>query len=93
MSKVLVADNVSNEVFRIFDENNIPYDQKTGLSEDELCNEIKGYEGLVIRSAVTVTAKIINMMIKVLQIKIILIFFSTKNNFNLSINSIFFSLS
>ena len=60
MSKVLVADNVSNEVFRIFDENNIPYDQKTGLSEDELCNEIKGYEGLVIRSAVTVTAKIIN---------------------------------
>ena len=49
MSKVLVADNVSNEVFRIFDENNIPYDQKTGLSEDELCNEIKGYEGLVIR--------------------------------------------
>ena len=60
MSKVLVADNVSNEVFRIFDENNIPYDQKTGLSEHELCNEIKGYEGLVIRSAVTVTAKIIN---------------------------------
>ena len=60
MSKVLVADNVSNEVFRIFDENNIPYYQKTGLSEDELCNEIKGYEGLVIRSAVTVTAKIIN---------------------------------
>ena len=60
MSKVLVADNVSNEVFRIFDENNIPYDQKIGLSEDELCNEIKGYEGLVIRSAVTVTAKIIN---------------------------------
>ena len=60
MSKVLVADNVSNEVFRIFDENNIPYDQKTGLSEDQLYNEIKGYEGLVIRSAVTVTAKIIN---------------------------------
>ena len=60
MSKVLVADNVSNEVFRIFNENNIPYDQKIGLSEDELCNEIKGYEGLVIRSAVTVTAKIIN---------------------------------
>ena len=60
MSKVLVADNVSNEVFRIFDENNILYDQKIGLSEDELCNEIKGYEGLVIRSAVTVTAKIIN---------------------------------
>ena len=60
MSKVLVADNVSNEVFRIFDENNIPHDQKTGLSEDELCNEIKGYEGLVIRSAVTVTSKIIN---------------------------------
>ncbi len=60
MSKVLVADNVSNEVFRIFDENNIPYDQKTGLSEDDLCTEIKGYKGLVIRSAVTVTAKIIN---------------------------------
>tara|TARA_B100001057_G_scaffold183034_2_gene183700 strand:- start:2846 stop:3787 length:942 start_codon:yes stop_codon:yes gene_type:complete len=59
MSKVLVADNVSSEVFRIFDENNIPYEQKTGLSEDELCSEIKGYEGLIIRSAVTVTENII----------------------------------
>ena len=30
-----------------------------GLSEDELVAEIKNYEGLVIRSAVTVTKKIL----------------------------------
>tara|TARA_B100000902_G_scaffold392762_1_gene445695 strand:+ start:1887 stop:2828 length:942 start_codon:yes stop_codon:yes gene_type:complete len=58
--KVLIADNVSDVVCEIFDKNNINYDKKVGLSEDELSSEIKGYEGLLIRSAVTVTKKIID---------------------------------
>ena len=60
MPKVLIADNVSDVVCEIFDKNNINYDKKVGLSEDELSAEIKGYEGLLIRSAVTVTKKIID---------------------------------
>ena len=59
MNKVLIADNVADAVFDVFKKNNIPYEQKVGLSEDELVEEIKGYEGLVIRSAVTVTKKIL----------------------------------
>ena len=59
MPKVLIADNVSDVVCKIFDTNNIEYEKKVGLSEDELSAEIKGYDGLLIRSAVTVTKKII----------------------------------
>ena len=59
MNKVLIADNVAEAVFDVFKKNNIPYEQKVGLSEDELVAEIKNYEGLVVRSAVTVTKKIL----------------------------------
>ena len=59
MNKVLIADNVSDAVFRVFEKYKIEYDQKVGLSEDEICAEIGNYSGLVIRSAVTVTEKII----------------------------------
>ena len=59
MPKVLIADNVSDVVCEIFDTNDIEYEKKVGLSEDELSAEIKGYDGLLIRSAVTVTKKII----------------------------------
>ena len=59
MNKVLIADNVADVVFDIFNKNNIPYEQKVGLTEEELAEEIKNYEGLVIRSAVTVTKKIL----------------------------------
>ena len=67
MNKVLIADNVSDAVFKVFDENNIEYVQKTGLSEDELSREIVDYAGLVIRSAVTVTDKIIRSKIDTLK--------------------------
>ena len=59
MNKVLIADNVSDAVFGVFEKYKIEYDQKVGLSEDEICAEIGNYSGLVIRSAVTVTEKII----------------------------------
>ena len=60
MNKILIADNVSNAVSEVFDKHNILYDTKVGLSEDELASEIKNYTGLIVRSAVTVTEKIIN---------------------------------
>ena len=37
MNKVLIADNVSDAVFRVFEKYKIEYDQKVGLSEDEIC--------------------------------------------------------
>ena len=33
MNKVLIADNVADVVFDIFNKNNIPYEQKVGLTE------------------------------------------------------------
>ena len=32
MNKVLIADNVSDAVFKVFDKNNIEYTQKIGLT-------------------------------------------------------------
>ena len=60
MTKVLIADSVSSAVSEVFDKNGIAYDTKIGLSEDELAAEITEYSGLIVRSAVTVTEKIIN---------------------------------
>ena len=60
MNKILIADNVSKAVSEVFDKNDILYDTKVGLSEEELALEIIDYTGLIVRSAVTVTEKIIN---------------------------------
>ena len=59
MPKVLIADSISDVVCDIFEKNKIEFNIKTGLTEDELALEIKGYDGLLVRSAVTVTKKII----------------------------------
>ena len=60
MNKILIADNVSKAVSEVFDKNDILYDTKVGLSEEELASEIIDYTGLIVRYAVTVTEKIIN---------------------------------
>ena len=60
MNKILIADNVSKAVSEVFDKNDILYDTKVGLTEEELASEIIDYTGLIVRSAVTVTEKIIN---------------------------------
>lgn len=59
MPKVLISDKMSPRAAEIFKQNNIDVDVKTGLSEDELCKIIGDYDGLAIRSATTVTPKII----------------------------------
>ncbi len=58
-SKVLISDKLSPKAAKIFEQNNIDVDVKTGMSADELAECIGGYDGLAIRSATKVTADII----------------------------------
>lgn len=59
MPKVLISDKMSPQAVDVFKQNKIDVDIKTGLSEDELVKIIGEYEGLAIRSATTVTPKIL----------------------------------
>lgn len=59
MPKVLISDKMSPRATEIFKENQVEVDVKTGLSEDELVKIIGEYDGLAIRSATTVTPRII----------------------------------
>lgn len=58
MPKVLVSDKLAKEGIDILKQV-ADVDVNTGLSEDELCKIIGDYDGLVIRSGTTVTAKIL----------------------------------
>ncbi len=57
--KLLVTDPLSEEGINILKESGIPVDVRPGLSEDELCGIIGDYEGVIIRSGTTITARII----------------------------------
>ena len=59
MPKVLISDSMSNVAQKIFEENNISVDVKTGLSEEEIIKIIPDYDGMVVRSATKVTKNII----------------------------------
>ncbi len=60
MSKILIADKLSVEAEKIFQANNIACDIKTGLTESEIIDIVKNYEGIVVRSATKITKNIIN---------------------------------
>jgi len=60
MPKVLISDSMSNIAQKIFEKNNIQFDVKTGLSEEEIVKIIPEYDGMVVRSATKVTKKIIS---------------------------------
>ena len=60
MPKVLISDSMSNIAQKIFEKNNIQFDVKTGLSEEEIIKIIPEYEGMVVRSATKVTKNIIS---------------------------------
>jgi len=60
MPKVLISDSMSNIAQKIFEKNNIQFDVKTGLSEDEIIKIIPEYDGMVVRSATKVTKNIIS---------------------------------
>ncbi len=60
MPKVLISDSMSNIAQKIFEKNNIQFDVKTGMSEEEIIKIIPEYEGMVVRSATKVTKNIIS---------------------------------
>ena len=60
MAKVLVADGLSESGIAMMQKAGITVDNKPGLSEDDLAKIIGEYEGLVVRSATTVTPRLID---------------------------------
>ncbi len=57
--KVLISDNLSPAAVQIFKDRGIAVDAKAGLDKDQLAEIIGGYDGLAIRSATKVTAKLL----------------------------------
>ena len=57
--KVLISDKLSAAAVQIFQERGVEADIKLGLDKEELARTIENYDGLAIRSATKVTAKII----------------------------------
>lgn len=60
VKKVLVSDKLAEEGIRFLENSpGIEVTFKTGMPEDELCRFIKGFHGLIIRSATKVTERVI----------------------------------
>lgn len=57
--KVLIADAVSDAAIEVLKKGGVEAVKKTGMTEDQVCAEVAGYEGLIVRSATKVTAKVI----------------------------------
>jgi len=58
-AKVLISDKLSPAAVQIFKDHGIEVDVKVGLDKDELAAVIGDYDGLAIRSATKVTAKLL----------------------------------
>jgi len=59
MEKVLISDSLSDGWQDVFAFSGVEVDVNTGLSEDELCDVIGDYVGLIVRSATKVTKRVI----------------------------------
>jgi D-3-phosphoglycerate dehydrogenase / 2-oxoglutarate reductase len=59
MPRVLISDKLSHAAVAIFKERGVEVDVKPGLDKDELAKIIGDYDGLAIRSATKVTAKLL----------------------------------
>jgi D-3-phosphoglycerate dehydrogenase len=59
MPKVLISDKLSPQAVDIFKTRGVEVDIKTGLTEEQLLEIIGEYDGLAIRSATKVTAKVL----------------------------------
>ena len=57
--KVLIADDLSPAAVQIFKDRGLEVDMKVGLKPDELIAIVGAYDGLAIRSATKVTAKVL----------------------------------
>lgn len=58
MGKVFVSDSITEDALSELRQH-LEVHVETGLSEDELCEKIKGFDALMVRSATTVTRRII----------------------------------
>lgn len=58
-ARVLIADPLNERASSILKEGGLQIESCPGLSEEQLCDIIGKYNGLIVRSATTVTAKII----------------------------------
>ena len=63
-SRVLISDKLSPAAVAIFKERGVEVDVKPGLDKDELARIIGDYDGLAIRSATKVTAKLLELATK-----------------------------
>ena len=59
MPRVLISDSINYVAKEVFENNNIEVDIKIDLSSTELKENIKNYDGLIVRSATKVTKEII----------------------------------
>src|SRR5271155_5991023 len=62
--RVLISDKLSPAAVAIFKERGVAVDVKPGLDKDELASIIGDYDGLAIRSATKVTAKLLERATK-----------------------------
>src|SRR5687767_5915734 len=66
--KVLISDKLSSAAVQIFKDHGIDVDLKPGLDKEQLAEIIDNYDGLAIRSATKVTAKLLD---RAKQLKVI----------------------
>ncbi len=60
MIRILVADPLADEgLQRITEMDGVEADVKTGLNEDQLAAEVANYDGMIVRSGVTITPKVL----------------------------------
>ncbi len=57
--KILISDNLSTRGVEVLQQAGYTADVNTKLSKDELLQEIKNYDGIIVRSATKVTAEVI----------------------------------
>lgn len=58
--KILVADELAPEGLEVLKREQIAYDVKVGLKEDELAAAVGSYDALIVRSGAKVTAKVLD---------------------------------
>ncbi|MGQ4872913.1 MAG: hydroxyacid dehydrogenase [Promethearchaeia archaeon] len=58
--KILIADKLRNEAIKIFEENGFEVVNNPTISHEELINEIKDYDGVIIRSRTKITADVLD---------------------------------
>jgi D-3-phosphoglycerate dehydrogenase len=58
--KILISDKLQEEGIKIFEENGFEVDRKFTITNDELKEQIKQYDGIVVRSRTKLTEEILN---------------------------------